>query len=228
MNKFFASLFFLLLLSINSAFAIIGSIEAPKNILRPGHTFTVTFLTHPHIIQNAQYYVIFGLQPGIVPPPGSNVGEIVLTSAQSDLVEGGHSSTGVGSFKISVLLPRTFRTPTKKKEKFVLTAAVFQTVWRSSMEMSPSPRTESTEDVAFNMRRIDGLGVQIARVLCIYYVDEMKLAQRNPRPRTRPQIAPPILPMGIDGERAKTPVAVPLSNAVIAWVGVGLINSGAA
>ncbi|KAF8324990.1 uncharacterized protein EI90DRAFT_3239241 [Cantharellus anzutake] len=138
MNKFFASLFFLLLLSINSAFAIIGSIEAPKNILRPGHTFTVTFLTHPHIIQNAQYYVIFGLQPGIVPP-----------------------------------LVRT--TPSKKKEKFVLTAAVFQTVWRSSMEMSPSLRTESTEDVAFNMRRrIDertGLSNR-SSALYICYVDE--------------------------------------------------------
>ncbi|KAF8324989.1 uncharacterized protein EI90DRAFT_3157140 [Cantharellus anzutake] len=124
-NNILASLLFLLI-SINSAFAIITHIQVPSILLRPGHKFTVKFFTENHIIQNAQYYVIFGLQPGTTPPPGSNVGEFVLTSPQGDLVEGHHSVTGHGSFTVDVTLPKNFPV-TGKTEKFVLTAAALQT-----------------------------------------------------------------------------------------------------
>ncbi|KAF8324988.1 uncharacterized protein EI90DRAFT_2203668 [Cantharellus anzutake] len=120
---------FFLLTSINfsTVSAIISGIKVPTNVLRPGHKFTVTFFTNLHIINNAQYYVIFGLEPGTT--PRSNVGEFVLTSPQSDLVEGGHSVSGFGNFTIDVRLPRNFQiTGPGKKQQYVLSAAVLQTV----------------------------------------------------------------------------------------------------
>ncbi|KAF8334676.1 uncharacterized protein EI90DRAFT_3121116 [Cantharellus anzutake] len=126
-NSFLTSLLFGLI-SINSALAIITSIKLPQNVLRPGHIFTVTFFTNHSMIHNTQYYVLFGLQPGTAPITGGNIGQFVLTSPQSDLVEGGHSVTsGHGSFKVDVLLPAKFKTTTGKKEKFGMTVAVFQT-----------------------------------------------------------------------------------------------------
>src|SRR5260221_11535522 len=127
-RKLFTPVFLPLAFATHSAFGIITGIKAPTILLRPGHKFTVTFTTENHIIQNAQYYVVFGLNPGTTPPPGTNVGEVVLTSKQGDLVEDDHSETGHGSFKVDVTLPKTFHTGSKKDEKFTLTTAILQTV----------------------------------------------------------------------------------------------------
>ncbi len=88
----------------------------------------MTFTTGNHISNNAQYYVVFGLNPGTTPPAGTDVGEVVFTSGGSDLVESGHSETGIGSFTVEVTLPQTFNTGATKDEKFTLTTAILQTV----------------------------------------------------------------------------------------------------
>jgi hypothetical protein len=126
-NTFLASLLFLLI-SINSAFAFTTGMRVPKYTLRPGHVFNVTFFTLSYIRPSAQYYVIFGLQPGTAPLTGRNIGRFVLTSPQSDWLESGHSVTGSGHFDVDVLLPPHFKTPTGKTQKFRLTAAIFQSV----------------------------------------------------------------------------------------------------
>jgi len=127
LHKLFASIVLFLALA-HSTLGIITGIHVPTGVLHPGSDFTVTFTTEDHIIQNAQYYVIFGLNPGTTPPGGSNVGEVVLTSPGSDLVATHHSITGHGSFKVTVHLPKSFNTGSKKTlKKWTLTAAVFQT-----------------------------------------------------------------------------------------------------
>ena len=128
LRKSFSSIFLLLTLA-HSTLGIITGIHVPTSVLHPGRDFTVTFTTEDHIIQNAQYYIIFGLNPGTTPPGGSNVGEVVLTAPGSDLVATHHSITGHGSFEVDVRLPKDFNTGSKKAlTHWTLTAAVFQVV----------------------------------------------------------------------------------------------------
>ncbi|KAF8331447.1 uncharacterized protein EI90DRAFT_3057973, partial [Cantharellus anzutake] len=125
-----SSLLFLLtsLTSIHSAFAFTTGMKVPTYTLRPGHVFNVTFFTLAYIRPSAQYFVIFGLQPGTGPLTGGNIGQFVLTSSHSDWLESGDSVTGSGHFDVDVALPVHFRTPRGRTQKYRLTAAIFQSV----------------------------------------------------------------------------------------------------
>ncbi|KAF8331448.1 uncharacterized protein EI90DRAFT_3057977 [Cantharellus anzutake] len=123
-HNFLASLLFFLI-CINSTFAIITNVIIPQGVLH-GHKFTLKFLTEKSIDNTVQYYVIFGLHPGTNPVVGGNIGELVLTSPHSDLVEGGHSVTGHGSFKVDVMLPSNLKIK-GKEEIFGLMVTIFQT-----------------------------------------------------------------------------------------------------
>ncbi|KAF8324992.1 uncharacterized protein EI90DRAFT_3129278 [Cantharellus anzutake] len=135
-HNFLASLLFFLI-SINSTSAIITNVIIPQGVLH-GHKFTLKFLTEKSIDNTVQYYVIFGLHPGTNPVVGGNIGELVLTSPHSDLVEGGHSVTGHGSFKVDVMLPSNLKIK-GKKEIFGLTVTIFQTFFTLSYPCIPNP-----------------------------------------------------------------------------------------
>jgi Nis1 family len=104
--------------------AIITRISAPTTTLHPGHKFTVTFFTEDHIINNAQYYALFGVTPSTKPEQVMGT----LLNEGFDLVTSGHSQTGHGSFKVTVPIPKGFVTESGKTEAYVLNTAVFGTV----------------------------------------------------------------------------------------------------
>lgn len=112
----------LALLGASPSHAHITGISTSGATLHPGHSFDVKFTTENHIINNAQYYVVFGAQK----PPGTTSVVGTLFGTGYDLVENGHSETGHGSFVVKVTVPDTFDTSSGKH--YILTAAVFGTV----------------------------------------------------------------------------------------------------
>ncbi|KAF9517617.1 hypothetical protein BS47DRAFT_1389609 [Hydnum rufescens UP504] len=111
------------LLNLTPTEAIITRISAPTTTLHPGHKFTVTFFTENHIINNAQYYALFGVTPSTKPDQVMGT----LLGQGFDLVTSGHSQTGHGSFKVTVRIPKGFVTETGKTEAYILNTAVFGT-----------------------------------------------------------------------------------------------------
>jgi hypothetical protein len=124
-NSFFTLLVLAFsLLVAGPAQAIITSISAPTTKLHPGHKFNVTFHTSGHIINNAQYYTLFGVLPQSSPYLVMGT----LLNQGFDLVTSGHSQTGVGSFNVTIEIPKGFKTVTGKTQKYVLNVGVFGTV----------------------------------------------------------------------------------------------------
>lgn len=109
------------ILSAAPASARIIGITAPTTPLTPGETFSVTFKTASFIQNNLQYYVVFGLAPSSYPQGA--LGQLLGTGY--DLVANGHSSTGPGSFDVSVTIPSTF---TPSDVSYTLTAAILGSV----------------------------------------------------------------------------------------------------
>jgi Nis1 family len=112
------------LLNFTPTEAIITRVSAPNSTLSPGHTFNVTFFTEDALINNAQYYAIFGVTPSTLPL--QVVG--TLLNAGFDLVTSGHSQTGHGSFPVTLAIPPGFVTQTGKTQAYILNTAVFGTV----------------------------------------------------------------------------------------------------
>ncbi|KAF9514682.1 hypothetical protein BS47DRAFT_1342825 [Hydnum rufescens UP504] len=132
--KFFASLPFVaaltwVLLSPQSANALITKIAGPTETLHPGQKFDVTFFTEDYIQNNLQYYAIFGVSPvgGYSEP---NLLGYLLGSG-SDLVLSGHSNTGTGAYNVTLTIPKPFSTPNGTTQSYFLKTAVLGTIGAS-------------------------------------------------------------------------------------------------
>ncbi|KAF9517619.1 hypothetical protein BS47DRAFT_1359418 [Hydnum rufescens UP504] len=124
------------LLNFTPTEAIITGVSAPKSTLHPGHTFNVTFFTENHIINNAQYYALFGVTPSTKPDQVMGI----LLNEGFDLVTSGHSQTGHGSFPVTLAIPPGFVTETGKTQAYILNTAVFGTLhtWNQNTPRCPN------------------------------------------------------------------------------------------
>ncbi len=160
-RKLFVPVFFLLAFAVHSALGVITSMNgpglAPNHVIQPGDTFTVTF--HTDRPRDEEFYVAFGLNPGLAPPPGKSLGATVLTSPESDLVASGHERTGNGQFKVHLKLPKNFSTGSKTKKRYTLTAAVFRVVSWVAAAMDPLIWLGFAHSILFCMCRLVDLGL---------------------------------------------------------------------
>jgi len=136
-RKLFVPVFLLLAFSAHSALGVITSMHGPglNTVIYVGTTFTVTFRTN--FPKDDQFYIAFGLHHGTNSPPGNDLGEVVLTSTESDLVASGHENTGPGQFNVHIKLPYTFSTGSSVNERYKLTAVITQAVSLVAAVMNP-------------------------------------------------------------------------------------------
>jgi len=107
--------------------AIITAISVPNGELHAGKKFIVTIHTEGHIINNDQFYTIFGLLfiPKNVKYGSGVMGDLIGNGY--DLVEHKHSETGHGAFNVTLTLPKDFHTETGKRTKYTLTTSTLST-----------------------------------------------------------------------------------------------------
>lgn len=103
--------------------AKIVGFSAPTTVIKPGHDFKVTFRTTDWIINNEQYYAIFGITIGTSDSQGMG---LVLGDGYG-IAQHGHKSTGVGAFDVTLQIPAGFKPPARNT-KYVLRTAVLGTV----------------------------------------------------------------------------------------------------
>lgn len=116
--------FFGLLISIPlPVSAKIVGFSAPTTVIRPGHNFQATFRTTNWIINNEQYYAIFGITIGTSDSQGMG---LVLGDGY-DIASHGHKTSGLGAFNVTLQIPAEFQPPAPNT-KYVLRTAVLGTV----------------------------------------------------------------------------------------------------
>lgn len=112
---------------IHASAKIVG-FTAPTTIIKPGRNFKVTFRTTPWIINNEQYYAIFGIT--IATSDSQGMGYVLGDGY--GIAAHGYKTTGLGSFNVTLQIPAEF-TPPAPNTAYVLRTAVLGTVSRSGL-----------------------------------------------------------------------------------------------